>query len=144
MSAQGAYAIGMNAMNDGSLKIALIEPEAGDVVWISEMVRAGDAPAEVVDAIAAEHPDIADAEIILIGLQQLGAVEAEALTKLHAGFPRIPLIVLAGPDVAARAGEAVGLGAQHVLAKSGLTSAKLSSMLRYYSHYLPDPVARAA
>ena len=144
MSARGAYAMSMNAMHDGSLKIALIEPEAGDVAWISEMVRAGDAPAEVVDAIAAEHPDIADAEIILIGLQQLGVVEAEALTKLHAGFPRIPMIVLAGPAVAARAGEAVGLGAQHVLAKSGLTSAKLSSMLRYYSHYLPDPVEPSA
>lgn len=125
----------MNAMHDGSLKIALIEPEPGDAEWISDLVAAGNAPADIVDEIAAETPDLSNAEIILIGLERLGAVEAEALTKLHAGFPRIPMIVLAGPDMAAHAGEAVGLGAQHVLAKSELTSAKLASTLRYYSHY---------
>lgn len=144
MSARSAYAIGMNALHDASLKIALIEPEAGDVAWIEELVRAGDAAADVTDEIAAERPDLADAGIILIGLERLGVVEVEALTKLHAGFPRIPMIVLAGPDVAARAGEAVGFGAQHVLAKSELTSAKLSSTLRYYSHCQPDAVTHTA
>ena len=59
--------------------------------------------------------------------------EVEALTKLHSGFPGKPLIVLAGPDVAARAGEAVGLGAQHVTPKDDLTSAKLSSLIRFYA-----------
>lgn len=144
MSARDAYAIGMNAMHDGSIRIALIEPEAGDVGWISEMVRAGDAPVNVTDEIAAERPDIADAEIILLGLGDLGEVEIEALTRLHAGFPGTPLIVLAGPGVAARAGEAVGFGAQHVLLKSELTPSKLSSALRYYLHYAPDELTHTA
>lgn len=134
----------MNAINDASIKIALIEPEAGDAAWISELVREGDSPADVTDEIAAESPDIADARIILLGLEQLGSVEMEALTKLHAGFPRTPLIVLAGPGLAARAGEAVSLGAQHVLLKSELTSAKLSSALRYYTHYMPDQLTHTA
>src|SRR3990167_3364189 len=107
MSARGAYAIGMNATSDASIKIALIEPEAGDVAWIEGLVREGDASADVVDEIAAEHPNLSDARIILLGLERLGSVEVEALTKLHSGFPGKPLIVLAGPDVAARAGEAV-------------------------------------
>lgn len=133
MSARGDYAIGMNATSDASIKIALIEPEAGDVAWIEGLVREGDASADVVDEIAAEHPNLSDARIILLGLERLGSVEVEALTKLHSGFPGKPLIVLAGPDVAARAGEAVGLGAQHVTPKDDLTSAKLSSLIRFYA-----------
>lgn len=144
MSARDAYAIGMNAMHEGSIKVALIEPEAGDVAWISELARAGDAPVDITDEIAAANPHIADAEIILLGLQELGEVEIEALTRLHAGFPRTPLIVLAGPGVAARAGEAVGFGAQHVLAKDDLTPAKLSSTLRYFLRYAPDEATHTA
>jgi len=134
----------MNAMHDGSIRIALIEPEPGDVGWISDLVRAGEAPVNVTDEIAAERPDIADAEIILLGLGQLGEVEIEALTRLHAGFPKTPLIVLAGPAVAARAGEAVGFGAQHVLLKSELTPEKISSALRYYLRYAPDEATHTA
>lgn len=134
----------MDAKPDAPLKIALIEPEARDVGWISQMVAACEAPADLVDEIAQERPDLSEARIILIGLERLGSLEAEALTKLHAGFPRIPMIVLAGPDAAARAGEAVSLGAQHVLAKSGLTPAKLSSTLRYYSRYVPDEPTHTA
>ncbi|MBI2386547.1 MAG: response regulator transcription factor [Elusimicrobia bacterium] len=134
----------MNAMNDGSIKISLIEPVAGDVAWISELARSGDASVDVTDEIAAERPDIAGAEIILLGLQDLGEVEIEALTRLHAGFPETPLIVLAGPGVAGRAGEAVGFGAQHVLLKSELTPSKLSSALRYYLRYAPGELTHTA
>lgn len=144
MSARGAYAIGMNATNAGSIKISLIEPQAGDVGWISELARAGDAPVSVTDEIASERTDIGDAEIILLGLEELGSVEIEALTKIHAGFPRTPLIVLAGPAVAARAGEAVGFGAQHVLVKSELTPEKLSSALRYFLRYAPGETTHTA
>lgn len=144
MSARGAYAIGMNATNAGSIKISLIEPQAGDVSWISELARAGDAAVNVTDEIASERTDIADAEIILLGLEELGSVEIEALTKLHAGFPLTPLIVLAGPAVAARAGEAVGLGAQHVLVKSELTQEKLSSVLRFFLRYATGEATHTA
>lgn len=125
----------MNAATAGSIKISLIEPRAADVGWISELARAGEAPVSVTDEIASERADIGDAEIILLGLEELGSVEIEALTKIHAGFPRTPLIVLAGPAVAARAGEAVSLGAQHVLVKSELTPEKLSSALRFFLRY---------
>lgn len=43
--------------------------------------------------------------------------------------------MLAGPDAAARGGEAVSLGAQYVIPKSELTAAKLSSLIRYYAGY---------
>lgn len=127
--------MGMNATSDGTIRVALIEPEVEDAVWISKLARAGDACVELTDEIAAERPDIEGAEIILLGLKHLGEVEIEALTRLHAGFPKTPMIVLAGPDVAARAGEAVGFGAQHVASKVDLTSAKLSSLIRYYTSY---------
>lgn len=134
----------MNATNAGSIKISLIEPQAGDVSWISELARSGDADVNLTDEIASERTDIGDAEIILLGLEELGSVEIEALTKLHAGFPGTPLIVLAGPAVAARAGEAVGLGAQHVLVKSELTPEKLSSALRFFLRYAPGEATHTA
>jgi len=134
----------MNATTEPSIKIVLIEQEAGDVAWIEGLVREGDAPAEVTDAIAAERPDIGAAEIILLGLQDLGLVEKEALARLHASFPCTPLIVLAGPAIAARAAEAVGLGAQHVLAKSDLTPAKLASALRLHMRFPAGPLTHTA
>lgn len=135
MSARDAYAMGMSAPPDDPIRVALIEPEAADAAWITELARSADAPARIVDEIAAERPDLEGAGIILLGLQRLGEVEVEALTRIHAGFPRTPLVVLAGPDVAARSGEAVGLGAQHVAAKKELTPEKLSSLIRYYTAY---------
>lgn len=128
----------MNAPHEESVKIALIEPEPRHAVWIEELLLLAGVPAEVADVMACERPDIADAEIILIGLESLGALEREALTRLHAGFPQIPLVVLAGSDASSWAGEAVRLGAQHVLIKDELTSNKLASTIRYYAYYVVD------
>ena len=125
----------MNAEHEGTVKIALIEPEPADAAWIEGLVRLGSIPADVADVMASDHPDLANAEIILMGLESLGAPEREALSKVHAGFPGIPLVVLAGADSTSWAAEAVRMGAQHVLFKSELTSGKLSSALRYYAYY---------
>jgi len=125
----------MNTRHDGSVKIALIEPAASEVAWIANLVKSGGIPADVNDAIACDHPDITDAEIILIGLESLGETERYALTSLHEGFPNTPMVVLAGPDAAACSREALSLGAQLVLSKERLTAGQLSSALRFYTHY---------
>ncbi len=54
---------------------------------------------------------------------------------MHAGYPLIPLIVLADSDNASWTGEALSLGAQHVLDKSRQTPEKLASTIRYYVRY---------
>lgn len=122
-------------MPEGSIRIALIEAAPEDVARVRELVRTGGIPAEVADAMAAEHPDLESAAIILLGLDSLEEPERDALARLHAGFPGTPIIVLAGPGAAPRGGEAVSLGAQYVLPKSELTAAKLTSLIRYYAGY---------
>ena len=133
-----AYNWPMNENPEGAIKIALIEPDANDSKRIKEMLTTGTVPSQVTDALLSVSPDLADAEIILLGVQSLGATEKELLLRLHVGFPKTPLILLAGPGSAAWASEAVRLGAQHVLAKSELTPEKFSSTLRYYVHYIQD------
>ena len=119
----------------GIIKIALIEPEASGVARIKELVKAGGIPAEVADAMSAETPRLESAEIILLGLHGFDEPERTAIARLHAGFPRTPLIVLLYPGAASRAGEAVRLGAQYALLDDELTPAKLSSLVRYYADY---------
>lgn len=130
-----AYALRVDEKPDKPVKITLIEPEPGEVVWILKLLESCSLTAEVADAMASEHPDLDGADIIMIGLEGVGAPETELLTRLKGRFPRVPLIVLAGTDAAAWSGEAVRLGAQHVLDKAGLTSEKLSSTLRYHALY---------
>lgn len=128
----------MNTRHDGSIKIALVEPAPCEVVWVENLVKTGGLPADVIDEIASEHPDMKDAEIILLGLERLDETERYALARLHAGFPHTPLVVLAGPDAAAHSREALRLGAQLVLAKDHLTAERLSSALRFYTHFGPE------
>ena len=125
----------MSENPEGAIKIALIEPDAKDSDRITDLMKMGSVPAEVADAMASANPDLAEAEIILLGLQSLDATGKELLVRLHAGFPKTPLVILAGADAATWASEAVRLGAQHVLPKNQLTPEKLSSTLRYYVHY---------
>lgn len=131
----------MNTKHDGSVRVALIEPAASEVAWIASMVQTGSVPAEVADVMTHEHPDMTDAEIILIGLESLGETEIFALKSLRAGFPHTPLLVLAGPEAAAASWDALRLGAQLVLPKTSLTPEKLSSALRFYTHYGPSATA---
>lgn len=125
----------MNSKHAGSVKVALIEPAASEAAWISSMVQTGSVPADVADVMTHEHPDMTDAEVILIGLESLGETEQFALRSLRAGFPNTPLVVLAGPEAAASKWEALRLGAQLVMPKTNLTAEKLSSALRFYTHY---------
>ncbi len=131
----------MNSKHDGSVKVALIEPAASEAAWIASMVHTGSVPSDVADVMTHEHPDMADAEIILIGLESMGATEQFALKSLRAGFPNTPQVVLAGPEAAAASWEALRLGAALVLSKTSLTSEKLSSALRFYTHYGPSATA---
>jgi DNA-binding NarL/FixJ family response regulator len=128
-------------MPGGLIQIALIEPDALDAARLKELVSEGSVRAEVVDALKSETPDLESAGMIMAGLQSLGGPEKELITRLHAGFPSIPVIVLAGFDDPDWVAEAVSLGAAHVLLKSELTADKLSSVIRYFVHYnRPAPV----
>jgi DNA-binding NarL/FixJ family response regulator len=124
----------VSEMPEGLIKVALVEPVASDAARIKELVATGSIPAEITDALTSERPDLAEAEIIMIGLQALGTTERELLVRMRAGFPRTPLVVLAGSDTS-WASEAVRLGAHHVLIKSDLTPKKMASTIRYFVHY---------
>lgn len=125
----------MTEMPEGLIKVALIKPVASDAARIKELVATGSIPAEITDVLACDRPDLAEAEIIMVGLQSLDATERELLGRMRAGFPRTPLVVLAGSD-SSWASEAVRLGAHHVLVKSDLTPKKMASTIRYFVHYI--------
>ncbi len=120
---------------DEKIRIALIQPEAAEVARIKDLVKAGSLSVDLADVIASERPDLGGAQIILVGVGRLEAPERETLERVHAGYPHIPMIVLADGDGADWTGEALSLGAQHVLDKSRQTPEKLSSTIRYYVRY---------
>ena len=94
MSARRGYPVLMNTKHYGSVRIALIEPAPSEAAWIASMVQMGSIPADLSDVITHEQPNMADAEIILIGLESMGETEQYALKSLRAGFPNTPLVVL--------------------------------------------------
>jgi DNA-binding NarL/FixJ family response regulator len=112
------------------IKIALIEPEPRHTAWIEELIRLGGVPA------ARTSPN--EADIILLGLETLGCAEMDFIESLHAIFAHTPIVILSGTDARLWAGEAVRLGAQHVLEKDDLTSDKLASAIRFYACYVGD------
>jgi DNA-binding NarL/FixJ family response regulator len=117
-------------MNPAPIKIALIEPEPLHTAWIEELIRLGGVPA------ARTTPN--EADVILLGLDALGYSEMDFIESLHAIFPRTPIVILSGTDAALWTGEAVRLGAQHVLEKDELTADKLASTIRFYACYVGE------
>lgn len=118
----------------GAVKIALIEPDEDDAAWVEAVLESVAIRTEVkrVHWPAPYAPTaVGDAGLILIAIRQLHAPEREALNLLHARFPRVPVVVLAGPDAASWAGQAVRLGALHVLVKDRLTAEALASTIRH-------------
>jgi DNA-binding NarL/FixJ family response regulator len=118
----------------GVVRIALIETEEDDAAWVQAMLETAGVATDVKRAAwptPFDRTDIGAADLILIGIEHLDAPEREALNLLHAWYPRVPLVVLAGADAFAWAGQAVRLGALHLLLKSRLTPQALSSTVRY-------------
>lgn len=114
----------------GSVKIALLERETDDAVWIEWLLFMAGVSSEV-SRVDWARPEIGDAQLILIGLQSLDAPEKKALARLHARFPSVPVVILAGADASSWVGDAVQLGAMHLLYKNQLTPEALSSTIRY-------------
>ena len=118
----------------GAVRIALIEPDEDEAAWVEAVLESVAIRTEVkrVNWPTPYAPTaIGDAGLILIGIEQLDAPQREALNLLHARFPRIPVVVLAGPDAFSWGGQALRLGALHLLLKSRLTAEALSSTIRH-------------
>jgi DNA-binding NarL/FixJ family response regulator len=111
----------MSPRPEGAIKIALIEPEPAHSAFIDELIRRGGVPSERTSA--------SKADIIILGLETLGESEIDFIGSLHAMFADTPIVILSGTDARLWTGEAVRLGARHVLAKDDLTSDKLASAI---------------
>lgn len=122
-----------NTRRAGAVKIALIEPKKDDAVWLEWLLYMAGVSTDVARVDWA-RPEIGDAQLILLGLERLDEQERKILSRLHALYPRVPLVILAGASAAARAGDAVRLGALHMLRKSALTPAALTSTIRHCAH----------
>jgi DNA-binding NarL/FixJ family response regulator len=120
----------MSPRPERAIKIALIEPEPLHAVLIDELIRLGGVPSARTPA--------AEADIILLGFDNLGDREMDFIESLHGVFSDTPIVVLSGTNAGPWSGEAVRLGAQLVLAKGELTSDKLASAIRFYACYVND------
>ena len=76
----------MSENPEGAIKIALIEPDARDSARIKELVKTGSVPADILDAMASANPDLAGAEIILLGLQDLGTTPIPLIGLFPSGL----------------------------------------------------------
>jgi len=106
-------------------KIALIEPEPLHTAWIDELIGRGGV------STARTAPN--EADLILLGLETFGESEMDFVESLHAIFPSTSIVILSGTDSRLWMGEAVRLGAEHVLEKDDLTADTLASAIRLYA-----------
>jgi len=123
-------------MTGTSLHILIVEDNLADARFAREML--GEAPgaaytvthverlADAVDSLA--HGGV---DAILLDLSLPDAHELEAVARLHAIAPRVPIVVVSGADDPALAVAGVRVGAQDYLVKGQVDSAALVRALRY-------------
>ncbi len=123
-------------MTGTSLHILIVEDNLADARFAREML--GEAPgaaytvthverlADAVDSLA--HGGV---DAILLDLSLPDAHELEAVARLHAIAPRVPIVVVSGADDPALAVAGVRVGAQDYLIKGQVDSAALVRALRY-------------
>jgi diguanylate cyclase (GGDEF)-like protein len=117
-------------------RIVLIEDNPGDAVLVREMLRAswpGDFAFEHFDRIAAarEHLLMEEATCILLDLSLPDAHGLEAVDRVQAFAPDVPIVVLSGLDDEDMAVRAVQGGAQDYLIKGRVDDHLVSRSVRY-------------
>ena len=123
--------------DNGALpRLVLIEDNPGDAVLVREMLRSswpGDFAFDHFDRVAAarEHLLRADATCILLDLSLPDAQGLEAVDRVQAFAPDVPIVVLSGLDDEEVALRAVQGGAQDYLIKGRVDDHLVSRSVRY-------------
>jgi diguanylate cyclase (GGDEF)-like protein len=120
----------------GELRLLLVEDNPGDAVLVREMLRI--ALEDQVELIHVEALEDACAQVleveaacVLLDLSLPDAVGLEAVTRMQAAAPDIPIVVLTGLDDETLALNAVQHGAQDYLIKGRVDEVLIARSIRY-------------
>jgi two-component system cell cycle sensor histidine kinase/response regulator CckA len=117
--------------------VLLIEDNAGDARLIREMFNEQNPQAtelKRVECIAEAERHLAEQDVVAIILLDLGLPDAqgvEAVRRIHAAAPRVPLVVLTGMDDETLATQTLQEGAQDYLIKGEISTRSLLRAMRY-------------
>jgi serine phosphatase RsbU (regulator of sigma subunit) len=122
-------------MVDDPLRVLLVEDDEGDAVLVQAHLRLSDLRCEVLWVRSLEDAAraMADAPVAcaLVDLGLPDATELDALERLLAAAPDLPIVVLTGLHDGSRGVDAVAAGAQDYLVKGETSPETLSRSLRY-------------
>ena len=123
-------------MDDGPIRVLLIEDNPGDVRLITEILsEARDAPFELecVDQLSAglECLSAGDIDIVLLDLSLPDSYGFDTFAKMHTHASDVPIILLTGIEDEALGIQAVREGAQDYLVKGYVDSPVLMRAIRY-------------
>jgi PAS domain S-box-containing protein len=122
-------------MRDTPIRLLLVEDNSGDVRLLQEMLKARQSRFALTHfgcmGEAVSHLATNAADIILLDLGLPDTEGLEAVRRLHAAVPRIPLIVITGCDDERLADEALQEGAQDFLVKGQIETPGLLRAIRY-------------
>ncbi len=123
-------------MNDGGMKILLVEDNPGDARLIREAlgeVKATPFTLEYADRLSTALPRLAEGNfaVVLLDLSLPDSTGFNSIAKIHQEIPDIPLVVLTGLEDDRLAVKAVQAGAEDYLVKGQIQGSTLVRALRY-------------
>ena len=126
----------MNKMESEKIEVLLIEDNPGDARLIQEMLaEPGEAwfQFEYADRLSRglEHLENGGVDVVLLDLSLPDGQGLDALEKVQAQAPAVPVVVLTGFDDETLAVEALRHGAQDYLVKGDVDSKVLYRAVRY-------------
>jgi DNA-binding NarL/FixJ family response regulator len=120
----------------GELRLLLVEDNPGDAVLVREMLHT--ALEDQVELVHVEALEEACAQVleveaacVLLDLSLPDAVGLDAVTRMQAAAPDIPIVVLTGLDDETLALSAVQHGAQDYLIKGQVDEVLIARSIRY-------------
>jgi signal transduction histidine kinase len=118
------------------IRVLLVEDDEADVVLTRRLLTRGEGPTfdiravdRLASALTALQEDTAD--VVLLDLSLPDAHGLETFARVHAAFPRLPVIVVTGLSDEAMAVRAVQEGAQDYLIKGRIAGEQLGRSIRY-------------
>jgi diguanylate cyclase (GGDEF)-like protein/PAS domain S-box-containing protein len=123
-------------MSKKSIKILLVEDNAGDARLLGEMLNEQDShhiELTRVDCMSAAEKHLGETavDIVLLDLGLPDARGLEAVQRAHVAAPRVPLVVLTGLADESLAAQVLQEGAQEHLIKGQIETRSLMRVLRY-------------